>query len=143
LIFFLYVRSNTTSPISHQHQQQQEAKTGETRNEELQYIFNQFDGKQAEGKEEVRSKQPVTYSVFAEQDSSTPTVEATTADTASATTTTSPTTEQDRRTSLAALQNANVDKPLPPPVDIPFDFNKFLWQMRRRQANPITKYFKR
>ncbi|CAO3599004.1 unnamed protein product [Absidia cylindrospora] len=110
-------RSDTASPVNKQ-QEHQEANTGETRNEELQYIFNQFDGKDSK-----------------DQDSGSVTTTETPA---------SPTSskDQDRRTSIAGLQQANVDKPLPPPVDVPFDFNKFLWQMRRRQANPITKYFK-
>ncbi|KAI8334714.1 hypothetical protein BC941DRAFT_515460 [Chlamydoabsidia padenii] len=117
-------RSDTTSPVSQQQHQQQEAKIGETRNEELQYIFNQFDGKGTE-----------------EQDSPATDNEATTPASPTSPTSTS-NNEQDRRTSITDLRNANVDKPLPPPVDVPFDFNKFLWQMRRRQANPITKYFK-
>ncbi|ORX49924.1 hypothetical protein DM01DRAFT_1409369 [Hesseltinella vesiculosa] len=76
------------------------------RNEELQYIFNQFNDADQEVSVPAEDQQSINDSI--------------------------------RRPSLIDIKQ----KPLPPPVDVPFDFNKFLWQMRRRGASPITRYFK-
>ncbi|KAG0182570.1 hypothetical protein DFQ28_002742 [Apophysomyces sp. BC1034] len=48
-----------------------------------------------------------------------------------------------RRPSLADIQKATDNSKGREHQEIPFDFNKFLEQMKRRNAIPITRYFKR
>jgi hypothetical protein len=48
-----------------------------------------------------------------------------------------------RRPSADTLQQRRHSNRLEEIADVPFDFNRFLEQMKRRGAIPITKYFKR
>lgn len=48
-----------------------------------------------------------------------------------------------RRPSLSTTTNDLQIVTDMPQQEIPFDFNRFLEQMRTRNAKPITRYFKR
>lgn len=48
-----------------------------------------------------------------------------------------------RRPSLSTNEMQIVTDTQPQQEEIPFDFNRFLEQMRNRTSKPITKYFKR
>ncbi|KAG1073920.1 hypothetical protein G6F42_025763 [Rhizopus arrhizus] len=59
------------------------------------------------------------------------------------TTPTSNTTATDVRRPSLNSSEMQIVPDTPPQQEIPFDFNRFLEQMRSRNAKPITRYFKR
>ncbi|KAL9556091.1 hypothetical protein MBANPS3_002051 [Mucor bainieri] len=97
--------------------------------EEMDHIFNQFNGKHT-----VAEKESDIHSIHArpfnlDEAFTTPTSNAIT-------------TSDVRRPSLNSSEMQIVPD-TPPQQEIPFDFNRFLEQMRSRNAKPITRYFKR
>ncbi|KAI8142342.1 hypothetical protein BJV82DRAFT_670000 [Fennellomyces sp. T-0311] len=103
--------------------------TAKRNDAELQHIFNQFDNDTNKDNEDQKQKNADGNTG---EDKRTSTVSESSASATGAT----------RRPSLAEIKRTAEETKGRERQEIPFDFNRFLEQMRRRGAMPITRYFK-
>ncbi|ORY95537.1 hypothetical protein BCR43DRAFT_493140 [Syncephalastrum racemosum] len=140
---------DNSPPSSRQEQEGQPQGEIKPTDQELQHIFDQFDGKNdKDSPDEQQKRQEETQDVQGGQQEPSPTEPG--SETTTATTTTdggharqsSISSDSTHRPSLAEIRRTADETKGRERQEVPFDFNRFLEQMRRKSAIPITRYFK-